>query len=90
VLGDTTGNAYGQTGAGSPVAYINGFDVGTDILELWGNGGADAGQYGGAAVQVGATSVWQITDTTGGLVASIDVQSGNGLQIFSPGNVTWL
>jgi Ca2+-binding RTX toxin-like protein len=34
VLGNNTDNAYGQSGGGSPIAYIRDFDAGSDILTV--------------------------------------------------------
>jgi hypothetical protein len=87
VLGDATGNAYRLDNTNAPVAYINGFDESIDILRLWGNTGTDAAQY--AVAQVGATTVWTVTDINvpQGIVAYVDVQSGNGANILL--NASW-
>jgi len=88
VLGDATGNAYRLNNTNSPVAYINGFDEGIDILRLSGNLGANAGAY--TVGQVGTTSVFTVTDNFAarGIVAYVDVQTGNGSDILN--NASWI
>jgi Ca2+-binding RTX toxin-like protein len=53
VLGNNTDNAYGQSGGGSPIAYIRDFDAGGDILTVSSFGGTVvAGDYNTDSVGV--------------------------------------
>ena len=78
ILGDTTGNAFGED-KDSTFALITDFTVGTDMLQLKGTSSSNFTVNSTDPAQVLITS----TDASVGLVAKINVVSGNAADILN-------